>query len=65
MRSPSRINSCRGKVIYGSWALALKEARRVNRKHDETLAPYACSICGGVHMAVVDPAHKDRRPRDD
>lgn len=65
MRPRSRINSCRGKVIYGSWALALKEARRINRKHDENLAPYACPICGGVHNGHVDPAHKDRRPRNE
>ena len=65
MRPRSRINSCRSKIAYGTWAKALSDAKRMNRMYDETLWPYRCSYCGSIHCGHVDPAHKDRRPRDD
>lgn len=66
MRPRSRRNSCQGKRAYGTWALPLKEARRINRKHDENMAPYSCAWCGAIHCGHVDPAHKSHgRPRDD
>lgn len=65
MRPRSRRNGCQAKISYGTWAKALSDARRVNRKHDENLAPFACIFCGAIHLGHVDPAHKDRRPRDE
>lgn len=65
MRPRSRINSCTGKQAYGSWHRALADAKRMNRMYDESLAPYRCCWCNSVHLGHVDPAHKDRRPRDE
>ena len=64
LRQRSRRNSCTAKLSYGSWHRALADAKRMNRMYDETLWPYRCSFGCGFHLGHVDPAHKDRRPRD-
>ncbi len=55
MRPRSRINSCRSKIAYGTWAKALSDAKRMNRMYDETLWPYRCSYCGVDSLRPCGP----------
>ena len=64
MTNHARRNACDGKHAYGSWWRALRDARRINRKHDENVWPYRCHWCSAVHLGHVDPAYKGGRPRE-
>jgi hypothetical protein len=42
--------SCDGKVKYGSWARASKDAKFSKIRWGDVLRPYACKLCGSFHV---------------
>jgi hypothetical protein len=44
---------CRNKVKHRTWALAAKEARRLNAKDGAMMGAYCCPFCGGWHVGHI------------
>jgi hypothetical protein len=57
--------SCTGKVKYGTWARAQKDASFSKIRWGDVLHPYRCKVCGSYHIgsSLREEFDDDREPR--
>ena len=58
--SMNPVNACQGKSSFTRWGDAKRRAFLIERRTNEPVNVYRCSICGNLHLGVTNKVFRAR-----